>query len=371
MKLTVKREDLLRPIQLVVGVVERRQTMPILANILLSVKDNQLSTLATDLEVELSSTIELNGAVKQSGTITVSGRKIADICRSLPAGCNIELEENNKILTLHTTNSHFNLSTLPADDFPHTQNQIEQASFSLPEKTLRSVVQRTHFAIAENNPHYYLNGLALEIKDNTVHAIASDAHRLSSYTIDQCSTTNDGATLRIIVPKKAIVELMRLLSNTEDLVKIGITKNYIRFQTTSFTLTSKLIDSKYPNYSKLIPRGGDKKIILDRETFKNALVRVGILSNEILRSMQLELLPNTLRMISHNTEQEQAQETLPIEYGGEHLEVGFNIAYLLDVLATMSTEQLAITLKDNLTGAILEEVNGEENCLYVIMPFQI
>jgi len=369
MKLTIKREDLLKPLQLSIGVVERRQTMPILANVLLSVKNQELSVVATDLEVELSSTISIDVASDKNCAVTVSGRKIVDICRTLPANSVIDIEENGKSLTIRSGNSHFNLATLPVDEFPRIQNQQEKASFNIPQKTLLSLVKRTHFAIAENNPHYYLNGLLLEIKDGIVRAAASDGHRMSIYELE--GPAEKDLLARVIVPQKAIQELLRLLSDSDDQVTVSITKNYIHIQCENFTLISKLIDSKYPNHNKLIPHGGDKKIILDRDDFKNALVRVGILSNEILRSMRLELLPNLLRMVSNNNEQEKAEESIPIDYSGSNLEIGFNIAYLLDVLNTIKTNEISMTFKDGASGIIIEEVNGEESCLYVVMPFQL
>lgn len=369
MKLTLEKENIALPLQTVIGVVGRRQTMPILSNVLLSISSSQLSVIATDLEVELQSSCQLNHPPTKTGNTTVSGRKLMDICRSLPEGSILDLESTDKNLRIHSEHSNFTLATLPVDEFPTVQEQPEKTSFAIPEQTLLSIVKRTHFAIAENNPHYYLNGLLLEIKDGMIHAVASDAHRMSLYSMAGQSTEN--ILSRIIIPKKAITELSRLLNDTSDLATINITRNYIRIHCNHFILTSKLIDSKYPNYVKQIHSDTQKRVVLNRDIFKDALVRVGILSNEILRSMRLELSPGLLRMTAYNSEQEQAEETIPIDYNGESLDIGFNIAYLLDVLATIKTAEIAISVKDSKSGVLIEEVSGQEDCLYIVMPFQL
>lgn len=369
MKLFIKREDLLRVLQLVIGVVERRQAMPILANVLLLVKERVLLAIATDLEVELSSSIPLSDGVEAEGALTVSGRKLIDICRSLPADSELTLEERGKSLSVRSGNSHFDLATLPAADFPRAQNAQNIISFPISQKVLLSLVKRTHFAIAENHAHHYLNGLLLNIEKNSIHAVASDGHRMSLYSLK--STSQGETTTRVIIPKKGATELMRLLVDSEDQVTVELTKNYIRVLSPNFTFTSKLIDSKYPDYNKLIPRGGDKRIVVNCESFRRALARISILSNEILRSMHLELSTNMLRMTTHNAEQEQAEEVIHVDYSGDNLDIGFNIAYLMDILSTIKTEEIAITLKNSKSGATIEEISGHESCLYVIMPFQI
>jgi DNA polymerase III subunit beta len=369
MKLSIQREALLQPLQMVIGVVERRQTMPILSNVLIEVQKDKLITTATDIEVELASSIDLDTPPEKTGAITVSGRKLIDICRSLPAASSIELEEQGTNLIIKSNNSHFHLATLPVDEFPRTKEQPEKISFNVPQNELFTLVRRTHFAIAEHNPHSYLNGLLMEIKDGTLRAVASDAHRLSLYSIKNKSLEN--VLTRIIVPKKGVLELMRLLTEDEGMANISITKNCIRVQTVQATLTSKLIDSKYPPYSKMIPRGGDKRIEVERDTLKNALIRVGILSNELLRSMRLELSPQLLRLIANNSEQETAEEVLSVSYEGESLDIGFNIAYLLDVLSTIKTDKVVMTFKDSESGVIIEEINGNEDGLYIVMPFQL
>ena len=369
MKLKIVREDLLKPLQSVIGVVEKRQTMPILANVLINVTATKLCITATDLEVELSYSIPLDIPPEEIGTITVSGRKITDICRTLPPQSIIELECTGKTLKIRSQNSSFNLATLPIDEFPKFSEQPEKTSFVIQQSTLLSLVKRTYFAVAEDNPHYYLNGLLLDIQNGTIRAIASDAHRMSLYTMSNPSTEN--ISLRIIVPKNSLTELQRLLVDNESTITIAVARNYIIVQGDNFTLTSKLIDSKYPNYGKQLLEPSDKKIVLNQSTFKEALIRVGILSNELLRSMRLELEPNLLKMVAYNSEQEQAEEQIAINYNGEHLEIGFNIAYLLDVLATIKTEKIVITLQSSKVGAIIEEVGGNEDCFYVVMPFEL
>jgi DNA polymerase III subunit beta len=369
MKLTITRENLLELLQLVINIIGRRQTMPILSNVLLVSDEQKLAITASDSEVELSGSIKLINPPEMAGATTVSGRKLTDICRSLPSESIITLESNARSLTIRTQNSHFNLLTLPANEFPLTQEQPEKVNFQIQQNIFLSLVKRTHFAIAENDPHYYLNGLLLDIKNGNILAVASDAHRMSLYSLQNKAAEN--ITANVIIPKKAIIELMRLLKDSDEHATINIAKNYISVQTDNFILTSKLIDSKYPDYKKLIPKNGDKTIALNTETWKEALIRVGILSNEILRSMRLELSTNLLRMTAYNTEQEIAEEIMPIDYNGENLDIGFNITYLLDVLATIKTEKTLITFKNNKSGAIITEVDSSEDCLYVVMPFEV
>lgn len=369
MKIALDRDALLKPLQMVVGVVERRQTMPILANVLIQVTHDNLTIMATDLEVELSSTTALVSPPEKPGSVTVSGRKILDICRALPPQSILELESKDTRLNVRSKNSTFHLITLPVEEFPHFQEQPESARITIPQNIFLSLVKRTYFAIADDHPHYYLNGLLLNIQNKTIYAMASDAHRMSLYTISDSSI--EDIALRVIVPKKCIAELQRLLADNDTLIDLIIAKNHIIVKGSNFTIVSKLIDSKYPNYTIPTSQTDDKKILLDRDEFKEALVRVGVVSNEILRSMRFELDKNVLRMTSNNKDQEQAEEQITIDYNGAYLEMGFNITYLLDVLATIKTQKITMTFQDNNGGAVIEEVDGVENCVYIVMPFQL
>lgn len=369
MHLTIQREDLFKILQAVASVVERRQTLHILANVLLIASENTLSAIGTDLEIERISAVLLTKTPLRTGSVTVSARKLIDLVRSLPADSAIELEVIDNVLNIRSNASYFNLATLPVAEFPRTNLQNETGVFSLPNQDIFDMLRRTSFAIAENNSHVYLNGLLLEISDGIIRAVAADAHRMSLYSIENENLKAINA--RVIVPKKSILEMLRLVNDSAEPVIIGIADNYIRMENGHDILISKLIDSKYPNYNKLVPRGGDKCIILPTIAWRDALIRVGILSNEILRSMRLELSKNLLRMTAHNIAQEKAEEIMQIGYEDANLEIGFNIVYLLDVLNTVKTPEIAMILKDSESGILIEEHQGNKNCLYAVMPFKL
>lgn len=371
MQLSTQRETLLKPLQLVMGVVERRQTLPILANVLLSAHSQQLSVTGTDLEVELLSRITLENPLKAEGDITVPGRKLLDLCRALPEGATIDLIVDHDRMIVRSGHSRFHLSTLPASDFPTIEKPDVETEFSISQEQLRHLTERTHFAMAQQDVRYYLNGLLLELKEGMIRAVATDGHRLALNAVDAPVISTVFA--QVIVPRKGITELMRLLDEKEIELSAMMNSNHIRIEAPSFTFTSKLVDGRFPDYEKVLPKGGDKEIILDRDVLKQALGRASILSNEKFRGVRLQLRSNLLRILANNPEQEEAEEELVISYQGENLDIGFNAGYLLDILNAVQAKQVKITLGDSNASALIETYgDGDmDNSLYVVMPMRL
>lgn len=368
MKLTVLREALLKPLQLATGVVERRQTLPILSHVLLEIRDKTLSFIGTDLEVELVGMIDLDVAASSVAAVTLPGRKFLDICRALPENSTLELNAKDGKAIIASGRSRFTLATLPAQEFPRTGEQKCVMEFSVSQKDLRALIEKTSFSIPPQDVRQYLNGLLFEVKNGTIQALATDGHRLAINKIKAESVGSSFA--QVIIPRKGVFELLRLLENSKDKVQVGLNDNFVRVTGDNFALTSKLVSGKFPNYSKIIPKKGDKIVEVDREEFKQALTRVGILSNELFRSVRFQLRPGLLKLLANNPEQEEAVEDVTVDYQGEGLDTIFNIGYLLDIINATSAERLCISLKDGESGALIEEVGGEGNCLYVLMPIR-
>lgn len=368
MKLNLQRETLLKPLQLVIGVVERKQTLPILSNVLLNTKDNILSITGTDLEVELIGQATLEKPAKP-GKITLPGRKLMDICRALPENAPIELYQEKERVILKSGRSRFTLSTLPATDFPNIETQEENLTFDVPQQELRYLLQRTAFAMAQQDVRYYLNGMLFEVTPNSLRTVATDGHRLALNTID--ISLPDKHRLQIIVPRKGVTELMRLLDDSEENVSITISNNHIRVSSASGTFTSKLIDGRFPDYERVIPKGGDKIISIDRDTLKFALSRTAILCNEKFRGVRFELKKNLLKILANNPEQEAAEDELNIEYDAPSLDIGFNVNYLLDILNVLKSGPVNLIFSDANSSILVEEPDSNGESIYVVMPMRL
>lgn len=368
MKLNIQRETLLKPLQLVIGVVERKQTLPILSNVLLDAKDNILSITGTDLEVELIGQTTLEKPSKAS-RLTLPGRKLMDICRALPENAAIELYQEKERVILKSGRSRFTLTTLPAADFPNIETQEENLSFSVPQQELRYLLQRTAFAMAQQDVRYYLNGMLFELSPNNLRTVATDGHRLALNTID--ATIPKSPRLQIIVPRKGVTELMRLLDDSEDNVTITVSNNHIRVATDFSTFTSKLIDGRFPDYERVIPKGGDKIVLIDRDTLKSALNRTAILCNEKFRGVRFELKQDLLRILANNPEQEAAEDELNIEYLSENMDIGFNVNYLLDILNVLKPGQVKLTFSDSNSSMLVEEPDSNGESVFVVMPMRL
>ncbi len=368
MKFTVKRDDLLAPLQLVAGVVERRQTLPVLANILLVLSDENLSLTGTDLEVEIVGRLLVESA-DETGEITVPARKLLDICRSLPDGALIEMVmDEDQRLKVKSGRSRFTLSTLPANDFPATEVDEGDIQFTCPQSIIKRLIDRTAFAMAQQDVRYYLNGMLWEAENSSLRCVATDGHRLA-----MCTRELDiqvPAKTQAILPRKGVVELSRLLKEEDASVQLTLSSHHMRVETSDYTLTSKLVDGKFPDYERVLPKGGDNIVIGQRDELKQAFGRTAILSNEKYRGVRLTLSEGLLTIVANNPEQEEAEEQVVIDYSGDEIEIGFNVSYLQDITNVLSTENIKITLSDANSSALIEEPENNDS-VYVVMPMRL
>lgn len=365
MKFSVVREALLKPLQLVAGVVERKQTMPVLANVLLEVKDNVLTLTGSDLEVELVGHIALDEC--QEGRITVPARKLMDICKSLPDSAVIELSVDDTRAVIRSGRSRFTLSTLPADEFPNIQDMQGDLSVVVAQNSVRKLIEKTGFAMANQDVRYYLNGMLFEVADGQLRVVATDGHRLAT-AIEDAQVSGD--LTQVIVPRKGVLELNRLLSDTDETVELQIGSNHIRAKVADYIFTSKLVEGKFPDYHRVIPRNNDKIVIADRLELRQVFLRASILSNEKYRGVRLILTNGMLQVFANNPEQEEAEESVLVQYQGENLEVGFNVSYLLDVLGVVNSQEVRISLNDATASALVEEADSHA-AQYVVMPMRL
>ncbi|MDH4029670.1 MAG: DNA polymerase III subunit beta, partial [Chromatiales bacterium] len=309
MKLSATREAFLEPLQAVIGVVERRQTMPILANVLISAQDDGVSVTATDLEVEMVARAEIS--VGQSGEVTIPGRKLLDICRALKDKAKVELTVSGEKATVRSGRSRFTLATLPAGEFPVIEDINAQEQIVLTQASMHKLLEKTHFSMAHQDVRYYLNGLLLEIGKGHLRAVATDGHRLALCDVEAEGTATAGR--QVIVPRKGVLELQRLVGNEGDL-NLAIGNNHIRAEVGDIRFTTKLIDGRFPDYQRVIPKLGENNITADREDLRQALYRAAILSNEKYRGIRMELSGGGLRIQAHNPEQEEAEEEVEVGY---------------------------------------------------------
>jgi DNA polymerase-3 subunit beta len=365
MKLVAAREALLKPLQAVIGVVERRQTMPILANVLLVAKNDRLSITATDLEVELVATAEVE--VQGAGEVTVPGRKLLDICRALPEGAQLQISQSGEKLAVKSGRSKFSLATLPAAEFPTIEDINAGQALELPQATLGRLLEKTHFSMAQQDVRYYLNGLLLETGKKHLRAVATDGHRLAL-----CQAEVPGGKLpeqQVIVPRKGVLELQRLMTG-EGSLHLELGSNHIRIQLDGIRFTSKLIDGRFPEYERVIPQDTSNSLTADRQNFRGALQRTAILSNEKYRGIRLTIQANAVVLQAHNPEQEEAEEELEVSYSGAEIEIGFNVNYLLDALGAIESEQVSLALVDGNSSCLLRDP-GNDDCKYVVMPMRL
>ncbi len=367
MKFTINREALLKPLQLVAGVVERRQTLPVLSNVLMVVDGNQLSLTGTDLEVEFVGRVMLDN-VSEAGEITVPARKFMDICKSLPDGSDIEIHQDEQRVKLKSGRSRFTLSTLPANEFPSIEEETGSLTFTIGQSRLRRLIDRTSFAMAQQDVRYYLNGMLLEVSKNKLRSVATDGHRLAMCSVD--ADINQQEKHQVIVPRKGILELARLLTEGDEMAHITLGASHIRAKTGDFMFTSKLVDGKFPDYDRVVPRGGDKIIIADRLELRNVFQRASILSNEKFRGIRMILSDGQIKVMANNPEQEEAEDELNLAYNGDSIDISFNVNYLLDVLSVLSGESVKMTLSDPISSALLEE-SEQGDSTYVVMPMRI
>ena len=368
MKFTVSRDNLIRPLNLVAGVVERRQTLPVLANVLIQLEGKQLALTGTDLEVELIGRVELE-AEGVSGEITVPARKLLDICKSLPDDSDVSFEVDDQKVVIKSGRSKFSLSTLPASEFPNIELGDTDLQFELKQGEMKKLIDQTSFAMAQQDVRYYLNGMLWELKGNNFKAVATDGHRLAMANYGGVNA-GEGVDRQAILPRKGVMELNRLLTNEEDNLTLAIGTTHVRATTSGFTFTSKLVDGKFPDYERVMPLSPEKEVIASREDLRQALARVAILSNEKYRGVRLNFSSNELTIVANNPEQEEAEETVNLPYGYDALEIGFNVSYLLDVMSVVAGDKIKISLSDSNSSALLED-SEEGSAVYVVMPMRL
>jgi len=362
----IARDALLRPLQAVSGIVERRHTLPILANVLLEHRGGKLYVTATDLEMQITAVTDLPG--KDGQATTVGARKLQDLLRALPDDANVNVDATGGKMTVRAARSRFNLQTLAASDYPRISVGQEQLqTLSLPQREFRSLVKLAEFAMAQQDIRYYLNGMLLVVDQGTLQAVATDGHRLSwaSLAIDGNYTRQE-----VILPRKTVLELAKLLDDSDTPLTIDILANQARFRFGNVELVSKVVDGKFPDYNRVIPTGHSKRIELDRATLLSALQRAAILSNEKFRGVRLVLGEEQLKIICTNSEQEEAEEELPVAYSGDALDIGFNITYLLDVLSNVTSERVHFAFGDANSSALVT-LPDRGDYKYVVMPMRI
>ena len=366
MKFQIQREDLLIPLQKIIGAVEKRQTMPALSNILVKADKKQLSLTATDLEIELVTTVSM--ATDEPGETTLPARKLLDICKALPDESNISISTDSDKALVKSGRSRFSLSTLPASDFPSLESINTVAEFNLPQNTLKELIEKTAFAMALQDVRYYLNGLLLEVSSGFVRAIATDGHRLA-----YCEKPADcelSEIKQVIVPRKGIQELVRLLGDNDEPLKVFLGSNHIRIEVGDIRFTSKLIDGRFPDYNRVIPDDGNNLIVAERDGLRQALVRASILSNEKYRGIRLVAGDDVLQLQAQNPDQEEADVEVEVNYSGDALEIGFNVNYLLDVLSVTDASTVQAALRDSNSSCLLTYPDLPD-CKYVIMPMRL
>ena len=362
-----KRDNILTPLQSVCGIVEKRHTLPILSNVLIEKSGDQLTWLATDIEIQIRThTTGAAGADKTA--VTVGARKLQDILRSLPDSAEVSLELSEKRMQVKAGKSRFNLQTLPAEDYPRmSQAESEQVRLQLTQKQFKRLIGLVQYAMAQQDIRYYLNGLLLVVTGNEVRVVATDGHRLA-YASEQIEEAQ--SRTEVILPRKTILELSRLLSDNDDVLDIRLSPNQAQFRFGDIELVSKLIDGKFPDYERVIPQSHNKVITLPRTMLLQSLHRAAILTNEKFRGVRLVLAPGSMKIISSNADQEEAQEEIEISYDAEALDIGFNVTYLLDVLNNVSIENVEIRLADANSSALIT-LPGNERFKYVVMPMRI
>lgn len=369
MKLTLKRENLLKALQTVAGVVEKRQTMPILGNFLFQVSESYLIVTGSDLEIETRSQTELDGVEGESFDITLPAQKLLTIIRSLPDGVMVNLDFEEARCTLKAGRSSFKLSTLPGKEYPHIDLTQAQLAFRLTQGQFKNLIQHCSFSMASQDVRFYLNGMLFDITPTSLRLVATDGHRLSTCSLE--SNLGDLVPTQAIVPRKAIIEISKLLVEADEEIQISLAKNYLTVQFMDTVFTCKLIDGRYPDYRRVIPQQNDVFVQTDRELLKAILQRSAILSNERFKGVRMVLEQNLLTVHAQNSEQDESHEDMAIDYQGDKIEIGFNVSYLLDVINSVKDDCITLSLKDSSSSCLVEAAQESIACQHVIMPMRL
>jgi DNA polymerase-3 subunit beta len=373
--LKAAQEKVLAALQSVAGIVERRHTLPILANVLLRKSGAQLELITSDLEIQIRTTAQLDGDSGDYAT-TVGAKKLGDILKSLPSDQVVSLTANQNKLTLQGGKSRFTLQTLPAEDFPLVQEAADFGpAFSVPQKTLKMLISQVHFAMAVHDIRYYLNGILFVAEGKSLTLVATDGHRLA---LSQATLDVEMPKQEVILPRKTVLELQRLLKDDgkgkegepEQVIEMRFAGNQAKFSFEGLEFVTKLVEGKFPDYNRVIPKNHKNHITLGRTTLLASLQRAAILTSEKFKGVRMNFAPGVLGIASSNAEQEEAKEEVEIDYGGDSFEIGFNVGYLMDVLANMSQDMVTISLQDSNSSALI--TNPEfEGFKYVVMPMRI
>jgi DNA polymerase-3 subunit beta len=362
-----KRDEILNPLSAVSGIIERRHTLPILSNVLIDRTASSVSFLATDIEIQITARSTLTAA-GEARAVTVGARKLVDILRALPDNAEVTLDQQEKRLLVKAGKSRFTLQTMPAEDFPRLAKPAgDVARFALPQKALRRLLGLVQYAMAQQDIRYYLNGLLMVVEEKELKLVATDGHRLAFASLKLAA---DLPRQEVIVPRKTVLELSKLLADSEDEVKIEVSPAQAAFSFGSIELVSKLVDGKFPDYTRVIPTGHKNKLQIERESLRQALLRAAILSNEKFRGVRWVLADGSLKIVSSNAEQEEAHEEIEVKYSGDALDIGFNVNYLLDVLNNVSGAEIECAFGDSSSSALISYA-AEKDFKYVVMPMRI
>ena len=367
MVINTNRDDLLKALQQVSGVVERRQTLPILANVLFTIRNNTLFISATDLEVELRT--QTNVSSDEDTDLTVPARKLLDICKALPDGADLSFTIDDQHVTLKSGRGRYTLGILSAQDFPGVEPKSLGDRIVLKESDLKHLIDKTHFAMAQQDVRYYLNGMLFDLSNEIFRTVATDGHRLAM--AEMVMPVGTEISTQIILPRKAIIELSRLLSDSDDELILEIGSNHIRLNfSNGVVFTSKLIDGRFPDYQRVMPSGTTSTAVADRKELKQALLRASILSNEKYRGIRFKISNGKIELLAHNPEQEEAEEEIEVSYDGNELTIGFNVGYLTDVLNVIETDEVHIALVDS-NSSTLVTASDTDDAKYIVMPMRL
>ena len=371
MNFTLDRTTLLNSLQIVQGVVERRERLPILGNLLVTLEEDSLSLSATDMEIELIARVSVPGG--EGGKTTVPARKLLDICRMLPEDVTVSLTTEENRAQLRAGRSRFTLNTLPSDDFPNTETIEGEIEAAVTQRDLKELIERTQFAMANQDVRYYLNGLLLEFSGSRLRAVSTDGHRLAQAEVSLQRPSSGEEVHQCILPRKGVLELHRLIQSSDDQVEVVVGKSSLRAIVGDVTFTSRLVEGRFPDYNRVIPRSDqcDKEAKVDREVVRRSLQRASVLSNEKYRTVRLSFSEGTLHVTANNPDHEEAEDEVDIEYRGDALDIGFNVGYLIDALGVLPTDKVSIHMSDAGSSCLLAPKEDDGSCRYVVMPMRL
>jgi DNA polymerase-3 subunit beta len=368
MKFITKKSEIVDSLQMGASIAERRQTIPILANLKIVAMDGKIEITATDLEIQLKTVSEVKEVIEE-GETTVSARKMSELCRSLPDKEALEFNLNNGKLTVSSKNFHADFATMSTLDFPELDTKEETEALSIESKTLKRLLNKTAFCMASQDVRYYLNGLLVEYKEGNINAVATDGHRLALAT-SQLKEKIEEEGIRQIIPRKAVLELAKILREDNSNISLSFGNSSLRIKDINLDFSTKLIDGKFPDYEKVLPAGEPDALGVSKDNLQSALTRASVLSNEKYKGVRFELSNNSLKLTANNPEKELAEELLEVNYGGSPMEIGFNIGYLLDVLSTIESETVELNFYGEESSCLIREP-GNKLEAYVIMPMRL